>query len=81
MLLPALAIDDAVDRGVGVVRKLGAIIKNKYGDNPAVLAEWTSVSHTERGPKRRSTPTAPTTTAPATAPPTPPATPSPGAAP
>ncbi len=63
------AIDDAIDRGVGIVRKLGAIIKNRYGDNPAVLAEWTSVSHTERSPKRRSAPT----------PPPPPAIPSPGA--
>jgi len=63
------AIDDAIDRGVSIVRKLGAIIKNKYGDNPAVLAEWTSVSHTERSPKRRSAPT----------PPPPPTIPSPGA--
>ncbi len=39
------AIDDAIGRGIEVVRKLGAIIKNKYGANPAVLAEWTSVSH------------------------------------
>jgi hypothetical protein len=60
-------IDDAVDRGVGIVRKLGAIIKNKYGDNPAVLAEWTSLSHTERSPKRHSDPIPP--------PPPPPATP------
>ena len=46
------AIDDAVGRGIEVVRKLGAIVKNKYGENPAVLAEWTSVSHTERAPRR-----------------------------
>ena len=31
---------------------LGAIIKNKYGENSAILAEWTSVSHTERAPRR-----------------------------
>jgi hypothetical protein len=62
------AIDDAVDRGVGVVSKLGAIIKNKYGDNPSVLAEWTSVSHTVRAPKRRGGPSPPP---PAAAPPGP----------
>jgi hypothetical protein len=47
------AIDDAIDRGVEVVRKLDAIVKNKYASNPATLAEWTSASHTERGPRRR----------------------------
>ena len=43
-------MDDAIGPGIEVVRKGGAIIKNKYGENPAVLAEWTSVSHTERAP-------------------------------
>jgi hypothetical protein len=45
-------IDDAIDRGVEVVRKLDAIVKNKYANNSAVLAEWTSASHTERAPRR-----------------------------
>jgi hypothetical protein len=52
------AIDSAIDRGVEVVRKLDAIVRNKYANNPSVLAEWTSASHTERGP-RRSAPTPP----------------------
>jgi hypothetical protein len=46
------AIDDAIDRGVEVVRKLDAIVKNKYANNPAVLAEWISAGHTERAPRR-----------------------------
>jgi hypothetical protein len=46
------AIDDAINRGMIVVRKLDAIVKNKYADNPAILAEWTSASHTERAPRR-----------------------------
>ena len=41
------------------VRKLDAIVRNKYANNPAPLAEWTSASHTERAP-RRSTPAAQT---------------------
>ena len=49
------AIDDAIDRGVETVRKLDAIVRNKYANNPAVLAEWTSASHTERAPRRAST--------------------------
>ncbi len=49
----AAAIDDAIDRGVDLVRKLDAIVRNKYSNNPATLAEWTTASHTERAPKRR----------------------------
>jgi len=47
-------IDDAIDRGVEIVRKLDAIVRNKYSNNPSALAEWTSASHTERGPRRSS---------------------------
>jgi hypothetical protein len=47
------AIDDAIDRGVDRVRKLDAIMKNKYANNPPVLAEWLSASHTERAPRRK----------------------------
>jgi hypothetical protein len=46
------AIDDAIARGIEIVRKLDAIVRNKYANNPAVLAEWTSASHTERAPRR-----------------------------
>jgi hypothetical protein len=58
------AIDDAIRRGVEVVRKLDAIIRNKYANNPSVLAEWTSASHTERAPKHKKSalPTSPPTT-------------------
>src|SRR6266404_2495167 len=44
------AIDDLVEQGNAAVRKLDALVKNKYTNNPAVLAQWTSASHTERGP-------------------------------
>jgi hypothetical protein len=44
------AIDDAINRGMITVRKLDAIVRNKYADDRAVLAEWTSASHTERAP-------------------------------
>lgn len=47
------AIDDAIRRGFETVRKLDAIIRNKYAGNTAVLAEWRSASHTERPPKRK----------------------------
>lgn len=47
------AIDDAIDRGSELVRNLDAIVRNKYANNPAVLAEWTSASHTERNPRHK----------------------------
>lgn len=47
------AIDDGMDRGIETVRKLDAIMKNKYANNPAVLAEWLSASHTERAPRHK----------------------------
>jgi hypothetical protein len=46
------AMEDVIDRGNDIVRKLDAIVRNKYRDNPADLAEWTSASHTERAPRR-----------------------------
>ena len=58
------ALDDAFNRGIDVVRKLDAIVRNKYANNSGVLAEWTSASHTERAPRHAaagggSTPTPP----------------------
>jgi len=47
------AIDDAIDRGAETVRNLDAMVRNKYANNPAVLAEWTSASHTERNPRHK----------------------------
>jgi len=47
------ALDDALDRGVEIVRNEDVIIKNKYADRPEVLAEWASASHIERAPRRR----------------------------
>jgi hypothetical protein len=35
------------------LRKLDPIIRNKYANDPATLAAWTSASHIERAPKRK----------------------------
>jgi hypothetical protein len=53
------AIDDAMERGAAIARKLDAIVKNKYGNNRATLAEWTSASHTERAPRKKAGGSAP----------------------
>jgi hypothetical protein len=55
------SIDTAIERGVKAVRALDAIVRNKFRNDPAVLAAWTSASHTERAPRTaRKTDAAPT---------------------
>lgn len=49
----AVGIDEAIARGVEVVRRLDAIVRTKYANNPMVLAEWTRAKHVERGPRRQ----------------------------
>jgi len=46
------ALDDAFSRGNEAVRRADAIVRNKYANNPGLLAEWTAASHVERAPKR-----------------------------
>lgn len=50
-------LDDALGRGVELVRKLTGLMKVKYANNPGKLAEWTAASHIERAPKRSKTTT------------------------
>jgi len=50
--------DDTLERGLNIKRQLDAVVRNKYRDDPATLAAWTSATHVERPPKRkRKTPT------------------------
>ena len=56
------AIDAAIERGIETVRRLDAIVQNKFRDDPARLAAWQSASHTERAP--RSSPPTPSTPTP-----------------
>jgi hypothetical protein len=59
-------LDDAVERGVNKVRQLDAVVRNKFRDDSARLAEWQSARHTERAPVAAQPP------APTPAPPAPP---------
>jgi hypothetical protein len=47
---------DAARRGMNLSRKLNAIVRIRYADNPAKLASWTVASHLERAPKRTAAP-------------------------
>lgn len=60
------AIDETVSLGNAIVRKLDAIVRNRYRGNEPTLAEWTSASHTERSPRRKAPPTPPPSTSPTT---------------
>lgn len=46
------ALDDAIERGVDIVRELDAIMRNKFVSDSASLAAWLSASHIERTPRR-----------------------------
>ena len=45
-------LDDALGRGVEIVRKLTSLMKVKYANNAGKLAEWAAATHIERAPKR-----------------------------
>lgn len=47
------SIGDAVKNGLEALRRLRAIVPNKYRDNPTKLAAWTSASHVERAAKKK----------------------------
>jgi hypothetical protein len=50
------AIDAQIERGIIAVRRLRAIVPNRFRDNPAKLAAWTSASHVENAPQRKAPP-------------------------
>jgi len=41
-------IETSLTRGIAAVRRLGAVIRNKYRDDAATLAAWATASHIER---------------------------------
>ena len=45
-------LEDALARGVEIVRKLTSLMKIKYANNPGKLAEWAAATHIERAPRR-----------------------------
>jgi hypothetical protein len=58
------AIDATIERGVETVRRLDAVVRNKFRDDQATLAAWESASHTERAPRSPVTPPPPPTPTP-----------------
>jgi hypothetical protein len=55
------SIDETLSRGMTAAQQLKAVVKNRYRNNPAVLAEWTTASHVaQAGGASKEMPTAPT---------------------
>lgn len=48
---------DAAHRGMANGRKLNAIVRVKYDNDPQKLAAWTVASHLEKAPKAAAAPT------------------------
>jgi len=46
-------IDETMDQGMSVRRRMDAVVRNVYRDNAAVLAEWETASHIEQAPKKK----------------------------
>jgi hypothetical protein len=46
-------IESVIERGMSAVRKLDAIVRNKFRDDPATLAAWESARHTESSARTR----------------------------
>jgi hypothetical protein len=50
-VMAAAAIEDAIDQGVEIVKKLNIIVRNKFEDDPSTLAGWVRARHVERAPR------------------------------
>jgi hypothetical protein len=54
------ALGEVIARGMKQVKQLNAVVRNKYRNDAATLAGWTSASHVEQQPRRKpSAPAAP----------------------
>ena len=47
------SVESAAERGMNAVRKLDAIVRNKFREDPATLAAWESARHVESAPRTR----------------------------
>ena len=50
----AAAIDLAIDDSTKLLNKIDALVRNKYRKDRATLAEWTTATHVERVPRKKS---------------------------
>jgi hypothetical protein len=53
------SIDTSLERGLNALRKLDAIVRNKFINDPAILAAWVSASHPQRHARKAAAPNPP----------------------
>jgi hypothetical protein len=53
------SLDIVIAKGVKQAKQLNAVVRNKYRNDPAMLAAWTSASHVERRKSRGPSPEPP----------------------
>ena len=56
------AVEDVLERGLDVRRTLDVVVRNKYQDDPVMMAKWASAHHIERAPTKQPESTAPAPT-------------------
>jgi hypothetical protein len=50
-VIAVTAIDQTVERGMDTVRELDSLVKNKFRNDPTMLAAWDRARHIERAPR------------------------------
>jgi len=60
------AVEEVLDRGLKARRRLDAVVRNKYRDDPVMMAKWISAHHIERAAIKK--PESPTPAAPSATP-------------
>ena len=50
-LTSTAAIDQAIDKGLGAVRQLDSVVRNRFRHDSVTLTAWLSASHTEKSPR------------------------------
>ena len=62
-VIASAAIDGAIEHGMETVRRLDTVVKNRFSNDPAILAAWARAKHTERSPRPAPAEEIPQTTA------------------
>lgn len=62
------AIDTALERGLNALRKLDVVVRNKFHDDPVILAAWESASHPQHHARKPAPDPPPTPTPPPASP-------------
>jgi hypothetical protein len=57
-VMARVAFDEALDRALNAIRRLDAIVRNTFHNDPVKLAGWERARHVERTPRSKTAPQA-----------------------